>query len=41
MTGLDAQVGSLEVGRAADITVLSAKGDVVETILWGRQMVAV
>jgi N-acetylglucosamine-6-phosphate deacetylase len=40
MTGLDAQVGSLEVGRAADITVLSAKGDVVETILWGRQMVA-
>lgn len=35
MTGFDSQVGSLEVGRAADFTVLSPKGEVVETILGG------
>lgn len=37
MIGLDSQVGLLEVGRAADITVLSAKGDVIETILRGQR----
>jgi N-acetylglucosamine-6-phosphate deacetylase len=35
MAGLDAQTGSLEAGRAADITVLSPKGEVIETILSG------
>jgi N-acetylglucosamine-6-phosphate deacetylase len=39
MTGFDAQVGTLEAGRRADITVLSPKGNVVETILRGRRMV--
>jgi N-acetylglucosamine-6-phosphate deacetylase len=38
MAGLDAQVGALEAGRAADITVLSSKGEVVETILCGRRV---
>jgi N-acetylglucosamine-6-phosphate deacetylase len=36
MTGFEAEAGSLAVGRAADITVLSAKNEVVETILRGR-----
>lgn len=36
MTGFDSQVGALEVGRAPDITVLSPKGEVVETILRGQ-----
>jgi N-acetylglucosamine-6-phosphate deacetylase len=39
MTGLDSQVGALEAGRAADITVLSPKGDVLETILCGRRII--
>jgi N-acetylglucosamine-6-phosphate deacetylase len=38
MTGLDAQVGALEAGRSADITVLSPKGEVVETILQGQRI---
>lgn len=37
MVGLDAQAGSLEAGRSADITVLSPKGEVVETILRGQR----
>jgi N-acetylglucosamine-6-phosphate deacetylase len=36
LMGLDNEVGSLTVGRAADITVLSPKNEVVETILRGR-----
>ena len=36
MTGFDAQVGLLAVGRPADITVLSLKNEVVETILRGQ-----
>ncbi len=36
MTGFEAEAGSLAVGRAADITVLSAKNEVIETILRGR-----
>lgn len=36
MTGFEAEAGSLAVGRPADITVLSAKNEVVETILRGR-----
>jgi N-acetylglucosamine-6-phosphate deacetylase len=40
MTGLDSQVGVLEAGRAADLTVLSPKGEVVETILRGRPVAA-
>lgn len=39
MAGLEAQVGALEVGRSADITVLSPKGEVVETILRGEKMI--
>jgi N-acetylglucosamine-6-phosphate deacetylase len=39
MTGLDAQVGALEAGRAADLTVLSPKGEVVETILRGQRVI--
>jgi N-acetylglucosamine-6-phosphate deacetylase len=35
MTGFEAEAGSLAVGHAADITVLSAKNEVVETILRG------
>jgi N-acetylglucosamine-6-phosphate deacetylase len=38
MTGLDSQVGMLEVGRAADLTVLSPKGEVIETILRGQRV---
>jgi len=38
MAGLDAQVGALEVGRSADITVLSPTGEVLETVLDGRRM---
>ena len=36
MTGFEAEVGNLTVGRRADIAVLSAKNEVVETILGGR-----
>jgi N-acetylglucosamine-6-phosphate deacetylase len=36
MTGFEAEAGSLAVGRSADITVLSTKNEVVETILRGR-----
>jgi N-acetylglucosamine-6-phosphate deacetylase len=35
MTGFDAETGSLAVGRAADITVLNASNEVVETFLNG------
>ncbi len=38
MTGLDSQIGALEAGRRADITVLSPKGEVIETILRGQRM---
>jgi len=40
MTGFESEAGSLAVGRAADITVLSAKNEVVETILRGRCLVS-
>ena len=36
MTGFDSQVGTLEAGRAADLTVLSPTGEVIETILSGQ-----
>ncbi len=36
MTGLEGEVSSLTVGHAADITVLSAQNEVVETILRGK-----
>ena len=36
MTGFEAQVGAIEAGRSADLTVLSPSGDVVETILRGQ-----
>lgn len=36
MAGLDSEVGSLAAGRTADITVLDAKHEVVETILQGK-----
>ena len=36
MTGFEAEAGSLDVGRPANITVLSATNEVVETILRGR-----
>jgi N-acetylglucosamine-6-phosphate deacetylase len=36
MTGLDGQIGTLAAGRSADITVLSAKNEVVETFLGGE-----
>lgn len=36
MTGLDDQIGTLAPGRSADIAVLSAKNDVVETFLRGE-----
>jgi len=36
MTGFEDQAGSLAVGRPANITVLTAKNEVVETILRGR-----
>jgi len=39
MIGLETEVGSLAVGHAADITVLSAKNEVVETILRGRPVI--
>jgi N-acetylglucosamine-6-phosphate deacetylase len=38
MTGLDSRVGVLEAGRSADLTVLSPKGEVVETILGGQRV---
>jgi N-acetylglucosamine-6-phosphate deacetylase len=40
MTGFEKEAGTLEVGRAADITVLSAGNDVVETILRGEALVS-
>jgi N-acetylglucosamine-6-phosphate deacetylase len=40
MTGLESEVGSLAVGHAADITVLSAQNEVVETILRGKPVSA-
>lgn len=36
MTGLDAEIGTLAPGRAADIAVLSPKNEVVETFLRGE-----
>jgi N-acetylglucosamine-6-phosphate deacetylase len=36
MTGFEAEAGLLEVGRPANITVLSARNEVIETILRGR-----
>jgi N-acetylglucosamine-6-phosphate deacetylase len=36
MAGFESKVGSLAAGRAADITVLSAQNEVVETILRGE-----
>lgn len=36
MAGFEARSGSLAVGRSADITVLSATSEVIETILRGR-----
>jgi N-acetylglucosamine-6-phosphate deacetylase len=39
MTGFESEAGSLAVGRAADITVLSAKNEVVETILRGKTVI--
>jgi N-acetylglucosamine-6-phosphate deacetylase len=38
MTGLDSQVGTLEAGRTADLTVLSPNGEVIETILRGQRV---
>lgn len=38
MTGFADEVGALAVGRSADIAVLSAKNEVVETILRGRRV---
>jgi N-acetylglucosamine-6-phosphate deacetylase len=38
MTGFEAEVGELAAGRAADIAVLSAKNEVVETILRGQRV---
>jgi N-acetylglucosamine-6-phosphate deacetylase len=40
MTGLDSQIGALQPGRTADITVLSPNGEVIETILRGQRMVS-
>jgi N-acetylglucosamine-6-phosphate deacetylase len=39
MTGLEMQVGLLETGRAADLTVLSPTGEVMDTILRGRRVI--
>ena len=39
MTGLDSQAGAIEVGRSADLNVLSPRGEVVETILRGQRVV--
>lgn len=36
MTGLDGQIGTLSPGRSADIAVLSARNEVVETFLRGE-----
>jgi N-acetylglucosamine-6-phosphate deacetylase len=38
MAGFESEVGSLAAGRAADITVLSAQNEVVETILRGKPL---
>ncbi len=40
MTGFEKEVGALAVGRSADIAVLSAKNEVVETILRGQRVEA-
>jgi N-acetylglucosamine-6-phosphate deacetylase len=40
MIGVEEEVGALAVGRAADITVLSAENDVVDTILRGNALVS-
>lgn len=40
MTGLDAEIGTLAVGRSADIAVLSPKNEVLETFLRGRACVS-
>jgi N-acetylglucosamine-6-phosphate deacetylase len=40
MTGLDTQVGTLDAGRSADLTVLSPEGKVVEAILRGQPVSA-
>ncbi|HZU10827.1 MAG TPA: N-acetylglucosamine-6-phosphate deacetylase [Pseudacidobacterium sp.] len=37
MAGLEPQAGTLAAGRPADITVLSPKGEVIETILRGER----
>ena len=37
MAGLDSEIGSLAPGRSADITVLSSKNEVVETLLRGQR----
>ncbi|HZD49230.1 MAG TPA: N-acetylglucosamine-6-phosphate deacetylase [Silvibacterium sp.] len=39
MTGFESKAGSLAIGRVADITVLSADNEVVETILRGRAVI--
>jgi N-acetylglucosamine-6-phosphate deacetylase len=41
MAGFASEVGSLAVGRSADITVLSAGNEVVDTILRGEVLVSV
>ncbi len=41
MAGFASEVGSLAVGRSADITVLSAGSEVVDTILRGEVLVSV
>lgn len=40
MTGFEKQVGTLAVGRSADIAVLSTKNEVVATILHGQRVEA-
>lgn len=40
MTGMDAEIGALAKGRAADIAVLSPKNEVLETFLRGRPCVS-
>ncbi|MBT9330510.1 N-acetylglucosamine-6-phosphate deacetylase [Paracidobacterium acidisoli] len=37
MTGLEGEIGTLAPGRRADITVLSAKNEVVETLVLGER----
>jgi len=40
MTGFDGEVGTLKAGRSADIAVLSANNEVIETLLRGRACLA-